>query len=39
MTTTRLDRVLQNQRQLMVFNIAAIVAFVSSAAASLLSFV
>ena len=39
MNTTRLDRVLQNQRHLMVFNIVAMVAFVSSAAASLLSFV
>lgn len=39
MTMSRLDRVIQNQRKLMVANLAAIVAFASSAAASVLSFV
>jgi hypothetical protein len=39
MTTTRLDRVIRSQRNLMVANLAAIVVFASSAAASILSLV
>ncbi len=39
MTTTRLDRVIQNQRNLMVANLVAMVVFVSTATVSILSFV
>ena len=38
-TTSRLDRVMQSQRRLMYFNVAAALAFVSSLGASLASLV
>jgi hypothetical protein len=37
MTTTRLDRVMQNQRRLMFVNVAAMVTLVASLGASLAS--